>query len=205
MMKRRVFLATACALPLGACSHILGPGESPQIYVLRASFPPPPPGPKVDWALAVMYPDTADSLNTVRIPVIKADGILDFYAGAKFPDRVTALVQDALVAGFENSGRIDQISMERDALRSDYNLVTEIRDFEAKYDAPDTAPNVIITLSVKLVAARGRRIVASFSTRQVVPAAADTTAAATKAFETALIAAANAVVTWALAVPVPAK
>lgn len=202
-MERRAFLATACAFSLSGCGNVLGPGEAPHIYVLHARFPPAPPGAKVPWGLAVMRPDTADSLDTVRIPIVKADGTMDFYAAAQFPDRITALVQDALVAGFEASGRIDQVSAEQDGLHADYNLLTEIRDFEAKYDAPDGIPTALVTLSVKLATAHGRRIVASFTSRQAVPAAANTIAAATQAFETALIAAADAVVGWALAAQLP--
>ncbi|HEX3756302.1 MAG TPA: ABC-type transport auxiliary lipoprotein family protein [Rhizomicrobium sp.] len=205
MMKRRALLASACAMPLAACGNILGPGPSPQIYVLHANFPPARPGPKVAWALMVMRPDTADSLDTVRIPVVKADGTMDFYAGAQFPDRVTSLVQDALVSGFEASGRIDQVSTEQDSLHADYELITEIRDFEAQYQQADSAPTAAVTLSVKLATAHGRQIVASFSSRQSVPAAADTIGDATTALQSALMAAATAVVDWALALPLPAS
>jgi cholesterol transport system auxiliary component len=203
MMKRRAFLAGACLLPLAGCGEVLGPGEAPRIYVLGASFPPPPPGPKVSWSLSVARPSTADSLDTVRIPIVMADGTMDFYAMAQFPDRVPMLVQDALVAGFEASNRIDQVSSAQDALQADHILLTEIRDFEAKYDAPDGVPMAIVALSVRLVAAKGRRILASFTTRQTAPAAANSIGAAATAFETALGAAAHAVVAWALAVPAP--
>ncbi len=202
-MKRRAFLTGACVLPLAGCGDVLGPGESPRIYVLRASFPPPPPGPKVPWSLSVARPSTADSLDTVRIPIVKADGTMDFYAMAQFPDRVPMLVQDALVAGFEASNRIDQVSSAQNALQADYQLLTEIRDFEAKYDVPEGVPTVLVTLSVKLVAAKGRRIQASFTTRQTAPASTNSIAAAAQGFETALIAGANAVVAWALAAPLP--
>ena len=203
MMNRRAFLAGACALPLAGCGDVLGPGVSPHIYVLRASFPPPVPGPKVPWSLSVARPGTADSLDTVRIPIVKADGTMDFYAMAQFPDRVPMLVQDALVAGFEASNRIDQVSRAQDALQADYVLLTEVRDFEAKYDVPDGVPTVTVTLSVKLVAAKGRRILAGFITRQTAPASANSIGAAAQGFETALLAAANAVVAWALALPLP--
>ncbi len=150
-----------------------------------------------------MRPDTTDALDTVRIPIVKADGTRDYYAAAQFPDRVTAVVQDALVAGFEASGRIDQVSTEQDTLHADYDLVSEIRDFEAKYDAPDGIPTILVTISVKLATVRGRRIVGSFTTAQKVPAGANSTAAATQAFETALVAASNEVVAWALSKQLP--
>lgn len=203
MMQRRALLASACALPLAACGNIIGPGEAPQIYVLRASFPAAPPGTKVPWALAVMEPDTADTLDTQRIPVIKPDGSMDYYAAARFPDRITAMVQDALVTGFEASGRIDQVSAQQDALHADYDLVTEIRDFEAQYGDPASPPNALVTLSVKLVTARGRKIVDSFNTRQSVPASVDSAGAVTQALQSALIAAANAVIAWALTAKAP--
>jgi cholesterol transport system auxiliary component len=171
--------------------------------VVHANFPPGPPGAKIPWALAVMRPDSADALDTMRIPIVTADGTMDYYAAAQFPDRVTALVQDALVGAFEASGRIDQVSTEQDTLHADYDLVTEIRDFEAKYDQPDGIPTVLVTLSVKLATTHGRRIVGSFNTAQKVPAGANTTGAATQAFEAALIAAANAVVGWAMGLQLP--
>ena len=199
MMQRRALLATACALPLAACGNIIGPGEAPQIYMLRPSFPAAPSGPKVSWALAVMLPDATDSLDTARIPVIKPDGSLDYYAGSQLPDRVTILVQDALVAGFEASGRIDQVSSQQDTLHADYNLVTEIRDFEVQ--AGDST--AVVSLSAKLVATRGRKIAASFTIRKTAPASADSAAAATQALADALTAAASAVITWALTANAP--
>lgn len=199
-MQRRALLASACALPLAACGNIIGPGEAPQIYVLHASFPAAPPGPKVPWALVVMLPDAGDSLDTSRIPVVKPDGSLDYYAASQFADRVTTLVQDALIAGFEASGRIDQVSPQQDALHADYSLVTEIHDFEVQ---SGDAPTAVVSLSVKLVASRSRRIAANFATRQTAPASADSAAAATQALETALTAAATAVIAWALTAKAP--
>ncbi len=202
-MKRRAFLMGISSLPLAGCADVLGPGEASQIYLLHASTPPTPSGPKVPWSLSVMRPGAAESLDTARIPVVKADGVMDYYAKAQFPDRVPVIVQDALVANFENGGRIDRVSNARDALQADYLLVSDIRDFEAKYDVPDGAPTVIVGLSVKLVSAQGRRIVATFATRHTVPATADRITAAVQAFEAALAAAAAAIVSWALNVPLP--
>jgi cholesterol transport system auxiliary component len=201
---RRVFVASAGALTLSACSNVVGPGPALQIYLVQPRLPPASPGPKVPWALAVMRPDANDSLDTVRIPVVKADGTMDFYAGAQFPDRITALVQQALVAGFEASGRIDQVSAAQDGLHADYDLIADIRDFEVRYSTPEAPPTALIRLSVKLAAARGRRIVASFAAAQRAPAAADNIAAATDALRTALAQAVEAVVGWSLGQPLAA-
>ena len=150
-----------------------------------------------------MRPDTLDSLDTMRIPLVNADGTLDFYAKPQFPSRITDLVQEALVAAFEASGRNAEVTTKQDALHVDYELLTDIEDFQAQYDQPDGIPTAKITLSVKLVAVRGRRIVGNFTTHQSAPASANSVGAATQAFQSALIAAADAVVGWALASPAP--
>ncbi|HEY4078208.1 MAG TPA: ABC-type transport auxiliary lipoprotein family protein [Rhizomicrobium sp.] len=204
-IERRLFLIGASALSLSACGNLLGPPDAGSIYTVRPTFPPAPAQTeKVGWALAVMRPDASGGLDTDRIALIQADGTMDYFAKATYPDRLPATVQRALLDGFETSGRITGVAREQDALHTDYNLLTEVKDFEAKYNAPDAVPSVTVVLNAKLTTSHSRRIVNSFITTQTINATANSTAAVTQALSQALGAAVTAIVNWTLAMPAPA-
>ena len=184
---RRIFLVSAASLALTGCGNLLGPPDAGQIYVLNPVLPPVPgDGAKAAYALAVMRPDALGGLDTDRIALIQPDATMDFYAAAQYPDSLPALVQAALIAGFESSGRIDQVAREQDALHADYDLLTEIKNFEAHYPAPDAVPSVTVTLTVRLASAHGRKMLGSFTATQSQPAAANSAGAVTQALGQAL-------------------
>lgn len=205
-LGRRLFLIGGSSLALAACGSLdklIGPPDAPQMYALR---PPPPvaqPGSKVGWALSIAKPDAADNLDSSRIALARGDTQYDYYANAVWPDHLTNLVQTALLSGFEASGRIDSVSREEDTLHGDFMLLTDLRDFEARYAAIDGAPTVAVTLVVHMAEARSRKIVSSLTVTFNEPASANTVAAAVQAFDAALGKAVAQIVPWALALPPP--
>src|SRR5579872_1734824 len=122
MIARRLFLIGACSFVLSACGGNvlgLGPPEASTIYVVAPKFPPAGAGgEKVKWALAILRPDVAAGLDSDRIALTQPDGTMDYYAKAGYPDRLPAIVQQALLDGFESSGRIDAVAGEQDALHA---------------------------------------------------------------------------------------
>jgi cholesterol transport system auxiliary component len=159
--RRQLLLGAVSLVLLAGCGgDILGPGKAPQLYLLRPEFGPVD-GPAVPWALDVETPGAADMLNTSRIALFNPPARMDYYANASWPDQLPDLIQSALVQAFERSGRIAAVAPDSAGLRSDYMLETEIRDFNAVYDVPDTAPKVKIRIMAKLVRSRGRSIVQS--------------------------------------------
>jgi cholesterol transport system auxiliary component len=157
----------------------------------------------VAWALSVLRPSPAPGLDSERIALTQPDGSLDFYAKSGYPDRLPSIVQQALLNGFEASGRIDAVAREEDALHTDYSLVTEVKDFAAHYAVADGIPTVTVALTVKLTTSHGRAIVGTFSTVQNGTASANSAAAVTQALQQALTAAVNEIVNWTLAAPIP--
>jgi cholesterol transport system auxiliary component len=209
---RRLVLLSASSLMLTSCGGLsLGPSESQSnaaIYLLEPAIQPAAAGQAsqpVAWALAVDIPDASDALDSRRIAVIKADGTMDYYANAEWPDRLPLLVQTALVAGFEAGGRTASVSRTQDAIHADYELGAEIRDCTAHYGAPDAAPSVSVTIVAHMFTAHARRMVASFTAKQTVPAAQNSTAASVAAFNSALGAAVLEIVNWGLALPPPSQ
>lgn len=208
MIDRRLLLRAALPLgmvPLAACSNLLGPPDAGQIYVVRPAFGPPPAGgAKVAWSLAVMRPDVPGGLDSDRIALIQPGGTMDYYAGATYPDRLPATLQRTLVDGFEASGRIDAVAREDDALHADYNILVEVKHFEAQYAVADGVPDAQVTLVAKLSTAHGRVILASATFAQTQSAGVNSTAAAARALQEALGAAVTKLVAWTLDTAPPA-
>jgi len=205
MLNRRLILLSASGFALAGCGGLgLGPATpDATMYVLAPAVPATASGRPAGWALAVDIPDAADSLDTRRIALIKADNTLDYYANANWPDRLTLLVQTALVAAFEASGRVPQVSRTQDALHADYELGAELRDCAAHYSAPDAAPSVTVSIIAQMSTAHGRKIVASFTAAESAHASQNSTPAVVAAFNTALGQAVTKIVAWALSLPVP--
>lgn len=200
--RRQLLLGGVCLVILAGCSGLLPAPDVEQIYVLKPPAMPAQPGPKVNWALAVTAPDANQMLDSHRIAIMRTADTMDYYANAQWPDRLPELVADALVEGFEDSGRIEQVSRSHNSLHATYILSTDIRDFQARYDTPDGAPTIVVTISVKLITRKTREVVASLVARQTAPAGANSVDAAVQAFDSALGAAVAQIVTWALAVPI---
>ena len=205
MMERRNFLIAASALVLSACGSNplnLGPPDAGTLYPIRPIFPAGN-GAKVQWALAILRPDIAPGLDSERIALSQPDGSMDYYAKATYADRVPPIVQQALLDGFEASGRIDAVAPEQAALHADYNLVTEIKDFSAHYAQADGIPRVTVSLTAKLTTTHGRAIVSSFSSNQTLNASANSAGAVAQALQQGLGTAVSQIVNWALAAPMP--
>ena len=206
-MLRRFFLIGVSSLALSACGGNvlgLGPPEAGQIYMVAPKFASAAAaGEKVKWALAILRPDPAAGLDTDRIALTQPDGTMDYYAKASYPDRLPAIVQQALLDGFEASGRIDAVAREQDALHADYDLAVELKDFAAHYSQRDGIPGVAVSITVKLTTAHGRDIVGSFSTTQTGTASANSAGAATQALQQALGASVTQIVNWTLNAPLP--
>jgi cholesterol transport system auxiliary component len=207
MIARRLVLIGASSLTLSACGGNLlglGPPDAGPIYMVTPKFPGPSAGAeKVKWALAILRPEAAPGLDTDRIALTQPDSRMDYYANATYPGRLPDIIQQALLDGFESSGRIDAVAREQDALSADYNLAVEIKDFAAHYGQPDGIPGVSVSITAKLTTAHGRDIVANFATTQTGTASANSAGAAVGALQQALGAAVTQIVNWTLTAPRP--
>lgn len=208
-LDRRIFLIAGSSLALAACGSLdklVGPPDAPQIYALRPPVTAAQPGGnKVNWALSILKPDASNNLDSSRIALAKSDTQLDYYANAVWPDRLPDLVQTALLAGFEASGRIDAVSRGEDALHADYELSTDLRDFEARYAAPGGVPGVAVTIIAHIADARSRKIMANLTVSLTQPAAANSVDSVVQAFAATLAKAVDQITQWTLALPPPAS
>jgi cholesterol transport system auxiliary component len=202
--RRAVLAAGASTFVLGACSNIIGPPNASPLYMLKPDYAAAPSGPPVRWQLTVELPEASDSLDTMRIALVQANGQLDYYADAGWQDRLPYVVQGSLIEAFEASGRMQSVGRDTEGLKSDYLLVTDIRDFQARYAAPDSPPSAVVRIVAKLIAARTRTIVMSTDAHSEIQANQNNVAAVIAAFNQALTAVQQKIVAAALNAPAPA-
>ena len=203
--RRAALIAGVSTLALAACSGIVGPPEAPPLYMLKPALPPAGGGGRVPWQMSIVLPQAPDSLDTNRIVLVHETMQMDFYANASWQDRVPFLVQSALIEAFEASGRIAAVGRDTDGLKSDYLLQTDIRDFQARYDAPDAPPTVVVRIAAKLIAVRGRTIALAANAHAEVAAGQNNVPSVVVAFNQALSQALAQITTWALSAPMPPK
>jgi cholesterol transport system auxiliary component len=200
--SRRGAIIGAGAIVLSACSVLQGPAI-PQLYVLRPQMPPPM-GPRVNWRLAIAAPDAVASLDTPRIALTRSATTMDYFANAAWTDRVPLLLLRHLIQAFDSSGRILSVDRDTSGLEADYLLQTEIRDFQARYDTPNGAPQIVVTIQTKVARMPQREIVANINVAQQANAGSNDMDSIVTAFNQATSAAIAQIVTGTLGMPAPA-
>ena len=200
-MKRSLptrLLAPLCLLALAGCS-ILSSGErNPTvIYAPQARISADPAWPQVAWQLAIAKPSAARLVDSPRINVRPTPGELQVYRGASWSQPATDMLEDTVLRGFEDSGRIGAVARIAAGIRADYKLAIDLRRFESDY-AGGSVPAATIELNAKLIHSIDQRVVASRTVLVAEPAADTEIASVTSAFQTALGKPTTELVGWTL-------
>ena len=122
---------------------------------------------------------------------------VDYFAGAAWTDRAPVMVQSLLIESFENTGKIAAIDRESLALRADYVLEPDLRDFTAIYGQTGM-PVARVRMGLKLVRLPEKQIVAQRTVSADAPAQQNSVSAVVEAFNTALHQAIGDAVVWTL-------
>ncbi len=157
-------LALAAIILATACSGSFLPGQAPppKLFDLTPKSTFDADLPRADWQLLVETPIAAAGINTTRIALKRSPTTLDYFAGAEWTDRAPALVQTLMIESFENTGKIISVGRETVALRADYSLKVELREFQAEYyDGEEALPKINVRINAKLVLMPDRIIMAS--------------------------------------------
>ena len=201
--RRALLLSGASAFVLSACSNIIGPPEAAPMYELEPVHTPVGAAPRVTWQMTVVLPEASDSLDTMRIALEQPGGQLDYYANATWQDRLPFLVQSTLVEAFEASGHMPAVGRDTEGLKSDYLLVTDIRDFNARYETADTAPLAVVRIVAKVIAAHTRTIVLSVDAHDEVQSSQNSVSSVVDAFNRALASVQTKIIDAVLSAPPP--
>jgi cholesterol transport system auxiliary component len=160
---RRALLALALTVGLTGCGSVVGnlAGEPPDLFTLTPKTTFIDGLPKVSWQLVVEEPTASGGLNTTRVALRSNPTELTYFAEAAWIDRAPQMVQTLLVESFENSRAIVAVGRKAIGLRSDFDLKSELREFQAEYENGQRLPLVRVRLNVKLIKQPRRQIVAS--------------------------------------------
>jgi cholesterol transport system auxiliary component len=203
--RRRVIVGTASFTLLAAlagCNLLQGVNTPVNLYTLTPKTTFPEGLPPVDWQMVVETPVSATSLNTSRIALQRTPLTFEYYADAAWTDNAPAMVQTLLIESFESTKRISGVGREAIGLRPDYILMTDLREFEAVYEGDNPIPTIWIRMNAKLVKLPERRIVASETFGEKLPATGGKLTDIVAAFDEALGRTFKQIVLFALAAPV---
>ncbi len=173
-------------------------GPAPDIYTLTPKSTFDDKVPEVKWQLVVDQPTAARGLDTVRIALHPDPTEIKYYAGARWTDRAPDMVQTLLLESFENTGKIVAVGRQTIGLRSDYDLVTDLREFQAEYTPGNDIPIVRVRLNVKIVKQPRQEIIASENFERTVEAKGPDVNDVVLAFDDALGKVLRRVVEWTL-------
>ena len=199
-MTRRGLIAMALALGLSGCESVVGNlgGEPPDLFTLTPKTSFAPDLPRVTWQLVVEEPTASGGLNSTRIARRSNPTELTYFAKAAWIDRAPAMVQTLLVESFENSKVIVAVGRKAIGLRSDFDLKSELREFQAEYDDGQGTPLIRVRLNAKLIKQPRRQIVASENFEATQRAAGPGMDAIIVAFDEALGKVLRNMVQWSL-------
>lgn len=201
-MSRPIFfrplLPIALIAALGGCS-LLGSNErsAVTIYSPVVRIQADPSWPTVDWQLVLVKPSAARVVDSPRINVRPTPSELEVYKGVSWAQPATDMLDDALVRGFEDSGRINGVARVTTGIRADYKLAMDVRRFEADYRGQAT-PTALIEVNAKLIHVIDQRVVADRTFRQENPVGSTDVAQVTAALEQGLQTLTTNVVGWTL-------
>lgn len=203
-------LTGVMCLAVSGCVELPGVNEEPpRLYVLTPKSTYPKNLPTVKWQLLIETPVSPAGLNTARIALQDSPIELRYFQYAKWTDFAPKMVQALIIESFENSGRIVSVGREQIGLRSDFLLKTELREFQAEYEARlpdgtkslgpgDAPPWARVRINVKLVKMPQREIVATQTFERRIRARANRMSDIIGAFDDALGKTLKSIVVWTL-------
>jgi cholesterol transport system auxiliary component len=211
MMKTRRGILTALApafvafgaLGLAGCEGLIPnlAGPPANLYTLTPKSTFAAGLPRVTWQLVVEEPVASGGLDVDRIALRASPTELKYFARARWTERAPRMVQTLLVESFENSGAIIAVGRKAIGLRSDFNLNTELREFQAEYFTPDGIPTIRVRLNAKMVQQPRRAIVASRTFEAAIKAEGKKIGHIIRAFDLALGKVLRHTVEWAIKTP----
>ena len=127
--RRMVLLrAMGTSVALSGCAAVLpGQGPAPRTFRLTPKTTFAADLPQAGWSLAVAEPSSESTLDTNRIAVVSGGTAVDYVALAFWVDRAPAMLQALIVQSFQSSGRIAQVGTDRDRLRPQVLLRSDLR------------------------------------------------------------------------------
>ncbi|WP_029897230.1 ABC-type transport auxiliary lipoprotein family protein [Desulfohalovibrio reitneri] len=188
-MIRRPHAALAALLLLvllaTGCGGLPGSGPAPSLYVLTPKNTFPHDLPQVEGQLVISLPTAGRALQSDRIALRPIPEEIKYFKGARWISNLPYMVQTLMLESFENTGKITSVGREAITLRPDYQLLTEIREFQADRFSSGP-PTANVRLNLKLIHQPEQRIIAAKTFESRTKAEHNTMKSVIQAFDRAL-------------------
>lgn len=185
-------LAVCAALLLAACG---GGSKIDAIYTL-SSAPSPAVSGTTQAQILVPEPRALQALASNQIAVKPTPLTLAYYPSVAYEDTAPRVLQRVILDTFQNTGRVAAVGLPGQSLLINYQVVTEIRAFQAETFDGDQAR---IEIAAKLLNDANGRVITDRVFTVAVPLSGDDAEAAAVGLNTAAQALAQDVVDWTLA------
>jgi cholesterol transport system auxiliary component len=195
---RTAFVVTVLGGISAGCVDVPGTGPAPDLYNLTPKSTFRPDLAQVTTQLVIEEPLAAGGLDSARIALRPSHTELKYFAKARWVERAPKMIQTLLVESYENTGKIIAVGRQAIGLRSDFNLKSELREFQAEYLDGRQVPQIHVRLNVKIVKQPRLAIIASRNFERLVPARNDSMPAIIAAFDEALDKVLRQTVEWSL-------
>ena len=193
---RRALLVPLLAAGLTACASLGGGNTVKAIYTLSAPDEIRDLRGSSSAQILIATPMALDALNTNLIAVRPGPSTLSYYPDVQWADRLPNVFQAILSNAFENTGRVKAVGLPGQSLLINYQIVTEIRAFQAETAGSDTA---VVEVSVKILDDRTGRVRSSRIFRGEQPISGDSVGTAVNGLDKANKAVVDEIVRWTLA------
>lgn len=140
----------ALVLALAGCS-------SPPLATYDISAAPAAQAARLGGIVVVSEPSAVTFVDSDRVAIRARGNAIAYMPGVQWPERLPKLLQARLIQSFENARKGDAVGRPGERLTPSYQINTDIRTFEAQEDSRE----VVVEITVKIVADRTGKIVAA--------------------------------------------
>ena len=144
----------------GCVSMLAGHQSTLTVYAPQVSSAPDSSWPVVNWDLSITKPSSTRMIDSSRILVRPTPNQLMFFHGIVWAQPAPELIEESVLHAFEDSARIKGVARSGTGISADYQLLMDIRRFEAVY-VNANQPEVAVDLEVKLLDNQSQNIVGS--------------------------------------------
>lgn len=197
-LKRSAILGVVlgASLALTSCTSLVSK-PAPDTYDISAPTTFPNLEGNSRAQILILEPSALKVLDSDQIVIKPDDAVVEYLAKSQWADRVPKVVQAKLIETFENTGRVKAVAKPGEGLVIDFQIVTNIRAFQANLG--NGVSQAQVAISVKLVSDRSGTVVRSKVFNQVVPLASSGALDVVTAIDSAFDSVARDIVSWTYA------
>lgn len=175
MTYKSFFPALSLVFLLSGCAAFLPKGEAPdRLYTLNAPKDIASGNSRAPHNLQILVPEINPGIDTEQIALRREDNRINYFAQAKWAAILPELTQSVIVESFNNSQQLKSVGSDLIVMRDSFQLLLEIRDFQAEYLQQNAPPSANVRVTAKLIKSPTNEIIFTRTYHKLEPASDNT-------------------------------